>query len=150
MLKVRLNCSYVWAYMCCCRSSCQLDIRNKGNFDKQFICICFYMVIHKQPASQRKPKRHPIFCILIRTNELSGIGAVVKVFDSHLWGWGSIPDKSCSFLIVSLSKGLSLCFMSSDQHVKYWMPRGIPLTSSFELLLDYHVKQNTRTHARTH
>ena len=52
--------------------------------------------------------------------------------------------KSCSFLIVSLSKSLSLCFMCSDQHVKYRMPRGSPLTSS--LLLDYHVKQYARTH----
>ena len=31
--------------------------------------------------------------------------------------------------------------MCSDQHVKYRMPRGFPLTSS--LLLDYHVKQYT-------
>ena len=68
---------------------------------------------------------------------VSGIGAVVKVVDSHPCGWGSIPGKSCNFLIVSLSKGLSQCFMCSDQHVKYWMPRGFPLNSS--LLLDYHV-----------
>ena len=46
--------------------------------------------------------------------------------------------KSCSFLIVSLSKSLSLCFMCSDQHVKHWIAGGFPLTSS--LLLDYHVK----------
>ena len=32
---------------------------------------------------------------------VSGIGAVVKVVDSHLFGWGSIPGKICSFLIVS-------------------------------------------------
>ena len=51
---------------------------------------------------------------------------------------------SCSFLIVSLSKSLSLCFMCSDQHVKYRMPRGFPLTSS--LLLDYHVKQYTHAY----
>ena len=31
---------------------------------------------------------------------MSEIGAVVKVVDSHLYGWGSIPGKSCSFLIV--------------------------------------------------
>ena len=73
---------------------------------------------------------------------VSGIGAVIKVVYSHLCGWGSIPGKSCSFLIVTLSKGLSLCFMCSDQHVKYRMPRGFPLTSS--LLLDYHVKQYTQ------
>ena len=81
---------------------------------------------------------------------VSGIGAVVKVVDSHLCEWGSIFGKSCSFLIVSLSKSLSLCFMCSDQHVKYRMPRGFPLTSS--LLLDYHFKQytHTRTHAHTH
>ena len=69
------------------------------------------------------------------------IGAVVKVVDSHLCGWCSIPGNSCSFLIVSLSKGLSLCFKCSDQHVKYPMPLGFPLTNS--LLLDYHVKQYT-------
>ena len=38
-----------------------------------------------------------------------------------------------------ISKGLSLHFMCSDQHVKYWGPRGFPLTSC--LILDYHVKQ---------
>ena len=70
---------------------------------------------------------------------VSGIGAVVKVVDSHLCEWCSILGKSSSSLIVSLSKGLSPCFMCSDQHVKYWMPRGFPLTSS--LLLDYHIKQ---------
>ena len=70
---------------------------------------------------------------------VNGIGAVVMVVDSHPCGWGSIPGKSCSFLIASLSKSLSLYFMYSDQHVKYRIPRGFPLTSS--LLLDYHVKQ---------
>ena len=70
---------------------------------------------------------------------VSGIGAVVKVVDFHLCGWGSIPGKSCSFLTVSLSKRLSLCFMCSDQHVKQWMHRAFPFTSS--LLLDYHIKQ---------
>ena len=71
---------------------------------------------------------------------MSEIGAVVKVVDSHLCGRGSIPGKSCSFLIVSLNKGLSLYFMCSDQHVKYRMPCGFSLSSS--LLLDYHVKQD--------
>ena len=70
---------------------------------------------------------------------MSGIGAVVKVVDSYPCRWGSIHGKSCSILIVSSSKGLSLCFMCSDQHVKYRMPRGFLLSSS--LLLDYHVKQ---------
>ena len=74
---------------------------------------------------------------------VSGIGAVVKIVDSHLCVWGSIPGKSCSFLIVPLSKGLSLCFMCSDQHAKYRMPCGFPLTSS--LLLDYHAKQYIHT-----
>ena len=55
-----------------------------------------------------------------------------------------LPGKSCSFLIVSLSKSLSLCFMCSDLHVKYWMPHGFPLTSS--LLLDYPVKQYIQTY----
>ena len=75
---------------------------------------------------------------------VSEIGAVVKVVDSHPCGWSSIPGKSCSFLIVSLSKDLSLWFTYSDQHVKYQMPHGFLLTSS--LLLDYHVKQYIHTH----
>ena len=40
------------------------------------------------------------------------------------------PAKATVFS-VSLCKGLSLCFMCSDQHVNYWMSRGFPLTSSF-------------------
>ena len=73
---------------------------------------------------------------------------MVKVIDSHLCGWDSIPGKSCSFLIVSLSKGLSLCFLYSGQHVKYWRPREFPLTSS--RLLDYHVKPYTHAHTKTY
>ena len=81
--------------------------------------------------------------------KVSGIGAVVKVVDSHPCGWGSIPSNSCSFLIVSLSKSLSLCFMCSDQYVKHWMPCGFPSTSS--LLLYYHIKQYTYiTEIRSH
>ena len=72
----------------------------------------------------------------------------VKGVDSHLCRWSSIPSKSCSFLKVSLSKSLSLCFMCSDRHAKYRMPCGFTLTSS--LLLDFHVKQYTHAHARTH
>ena len=41
------------------------------------------------------------------------------------------------------SKGLSQCFMYSDQHVKCWMHCGILLTSS--LLLDFHVQQCRQT-----
>ena len=52
---------------------------------------------------------------------LGGISAVVKFADSCPCGWGSIPGKSCSFFIVFLSKGLSLCLLCSDQHVKYLM-----------------------------
>ena len=76
---------------------------------------------------------------------VSGIGAGVKVVDSHLCGWGSIPGESCRILTIFVSKSLSLYFMCSDQHVKYPMPCGFPLTSSF--LLDYHVKHYTQTHA---
>ena len=65
---------------------------------------------------------------------VSGIGALV--LDSHLCGWGSIPGKIYSVLIVSLSKSLSLYLMCSDQHVKYQMPHGFPLTTS--LLLHTH------------
>ena len=72
---------------------------------------------------------------------VNGIGAVVKVVDFHICGWDAFPGKNGSFLIVSLSKSLSLC---SDQHVKYRMPRGFPLTSC--LLLDYHSKQYIHVH----
>ena len=75
---------------------------------------------------------------------MRGIGAVVKVVDSHPCRWGSMPGKTCSFLLVSLNKSLSLYFMCSDQHVKYWMLRGFLLTSS--LLLDYRVKQCIHTY----
>ena len=47
----------------------------------------------------------------------------------------------------SLIKGLSLYFMCSDQHIKYWIPRGFPLTSS--LLLDYYIKQYLHTSEST-
>ena len=67
-----------------------------------------------------------------------------KVVDSHLCGWGSIPCKKLQFYHSLLKQGLSLRFMYSDQHVKYRMLRGFPLTSS--LLLDYHVK-TIDTHA---
>ena len=33
--------------------------------------------------------------------------------------------KAAVLLIVSLDKGLSLCFMCSEQHVKYLMPVGL-------------------------
>ena len=33
-------------------------------------------------------------------DSVSRNGAVVKVVDSHPYGWGSIPGKSCSFLIA--------------------------------------------------
>ena len=49
-----------------------------------------------------------LFC-LTELSLVSGIGAVVKVVDSHLCRGGSIPGESYSFLIASLSKGLSLC-----------------------------------------
>ena len=65
-------------------------------------------------------------CIYQRFLYVSEIGAVVKVTDSHLWGWSSILGKSCSFLLVFLSEGLSLCFKCLDQHLKYWMPDGFP------------------------
>ena len=57
---------------------------------------------------------------------------------------GPIYGKSCRFLIVSLSKDLSLDFMCSDQHVKYWMLHGFSFNSS--LLLHYRVEQYTHIH----
>ena len=42
---------------------------------------------------------------------------------------------------------ISLYFMCSDQHVKYWIPLGFSLASS--LLLDYHVKQYPPAHTST-
>ena len=37
---------------------------------------------------------------------LSGIGAVLKVVDSHLCGWGSIPDKKLQLSHSLLKQGL--------------------------------------------
>ena len=58
-------------------------------------------------------------------------------YSYHLCRRGSIPDKSCSFLIVSLSKDLSLCFSV------FWSACKTPLTSS--LLLHYRVEQYIHT-----
>ena len=54
---------------------------------------------------------------------------------------GFNPQQNLQFFVAFLNKGLSLRFMCSDQHLKYWMPRGFPLTSSS--LMDYHVEQYT-------
>ena len=81
---------------------------------------------------------------------MSGIGAVVKVVGSHLCGCCSISGKNSSFLIVSLSKGLSLCFMCSHQHVKYRMRHGFPLTPRLAVCYWITTSNNTYIHARTH
>ena len=65
----------------------------------------------------------------------------------HIQDGVPFPARAAVFFIVSLSKGLSQCFMCFDQHAKYWMPRGFPLTSS--LLLDYHIKQYIHTNTHT-
>ena len=66
----------------------------------------YNILIHRYLTAMREGHQTPqVYIIYII---VSGIGAVVKVVDSHPCGWGSIPDKSCSFLIVSLSKSLSL------------------------------------------
>ena len=111
------------------------------------------------PPSSPSPNAHTCsFCLLVAskrphhqkicTSLVSGIGAVVKVVDSHPCGWGSIPGNSCSFFIVSLSKGLSLCFMCSDQHEKYWMSSGFPLITTLNYthtlqLEPYHIKRRS-------
>ena len=51
---------------------------------------------------------------------------MVKVEDFYLCRWGSISGKSCSFLEVSSSKSLSLCFMCSVQHVNTGYLVGFP------------------------
>ena len=61
-----------------------------------------------------------LFTFTIAFLLVSGIGAVVKIVDSHFCGWGSILNENCS--IFFLSKGLALYFMCSDQHVKYRKP----------------------------
>ena len=66
----------------------------------------------------------------------SEMGAVTK--DTECRPCGRLPESFCT---VSLEQGLSLCFMCSDQHVKYWMPCGFSLISSF--LLGTHIKQYT-------
>ena len=59
-------------------------------------------------------------------------------------GFNSQQKLQFSHMLV----GLSLCFMCSDQHVKYRMPTGFLLTSS--LLLYYHVKQYIHIHTYLH
>ena len=71
---------------------------------------------------------------------MCGIGAGVKVVDSSLLMGFNFPQK-LQFLIGSLSKGLSLCFMCSDQLIKYRMPHGFPWTNSL-LLNDTHIRQH--------
>ena len=61
--------------------------------------------------------------------------------DSHLRGWSLIPGKGAIFFIVSISKRLSLF---CNQHGKYKMTCGLPLTSSFQL--DYHDKHKYYIH----
>ena len=51
----------------------------------------------------------------------------------------TFPGKKLQFYHSLLKKGLSLCIMCSDQHVKYRMLHGFLLTSN--LLLNYHVNQ---------
>ena len=116
-------------------------------------CAIYKLITSKTHNNTRQIQKYVIRMVLKpitskTTHNNIGIGAMVKVVDSHPCWWGSIPGNSCSLLIVSLSKGLSLYFMCSDQHVKYQMPRVFSLTSS--LLLDYHVKRHTHTHMASH
>ena len=99
--------------------------------NKQIMCSCYIVVTNRTIIEYCITVTKMNIAMLITSqlirqgntvNLVSGIGAAVKVVDSHLCGWGSIPGKSCSFFIVSLSNGLSLCFMHSDQHVKYLIP----------------------------
>ena len=62
-----------------------------------FISLCFYHSLMIGTVWNSSTYR-----------QVSEVGAVVKVIDSHICRWGSINNKSCSFFIVSLSKGLSL------------------------------------------
>ena len=83
--------------------------------------------------------------LAFNTYWLSKIGAVVKVTDSHLSGWSSIPGRRCIFSHSHLIQDLITVLHVFC--VKYWMPRGFPLTSS--LLLNYQVQQYTRTYMYT-
>ena len=47
---------------------------------------------------------------------VSEIGAMVKVTDSHHYGWGSIPGKSCSFLIQSMAHHCTSCVLISNMY----------------------------------
>ena len=78
---------------------------------------------------------------------LSEIGTVVKVTDSHLCGWSSIPGKSCIFSHSHLKQELINVLHVFWSACKILMPRGFPLTSS--LLLNYQVQQYTRTYMYT-
>ena len=60
-----------------------------------------------------------MYVSILLQSHVSEIGAVVKVTDSSLCGWGSIPDKICSFFIAYKQGLITVCFICSDQHVKY-------------------------------
>ena len=49
---------------------------------------------------------------------MSEIGAVVKVVDSHLCGWGSILGKCCYFLSLLEQELITVLHVCSDQHAK--------------------------------
>ena len=69
---------------------------------------------------------------------MSGIDAAAKVTDSHLRGWGSIPGKCCSFIVV-LAYHCILCVF--DQHVKYRMHT---YTHRYMYMARYMVRQPVR------
>ena len=78
----------------------------------QYACTLVKKILQKK-RSFMKVRGKSILTIL------SEIGAVVEIIETHFCERGSILGKSCNFLIVSLSNGLSICFRCSDQRAKY-------------------------------
>ena len=79
----------------------QKDILVHGRIYISQNWICFYAHILFKWETTVRSRLYSLFtCCYYCNIAVSEIGAVVKVVDSHLWAWGSIPGKSCSFLIV--------------------------------------------------
>ena len=107
-----------------------------------FILLYFLFSHHEQDKLQRYYYRLYNWFYFLIPQRIRWVGLVQWLSLSTLISADGVrfPAKSCSFLIVSLSKSLSLRFMCSNQHVKYWMSRGFPLTSTY----------TPPTHARAH
>ena len=74
----------------------------------------FHMSRQLQIVKLVKLTSEVFFAFMHSHCSVSDIGGVVKVVDSHLCGWSSIPGKSCSFYKV-----LCVCYAIHTRCSKY-------------------------------